>query len=307
MERALFVLTPPESKKLIAQAVCQIPGVKAALNDGIVALHPSSSTYFIADAILGHRPPTKVWVCGAVLPKGLCSDAISGALLSGEGQPPPVEPAKVSWTGHKRDFTFTWVFKQGKLEPGRPLKDVLDEMGPGDYYMKGVNAIDYSGKVGILIGSGKQPSLHDEVGGTIGRAMAHAKQKGFQILFPVGLEKLIPTSIEEASRETLPRNLSYSLGSGCYLLPGQGKVVTEVDAIKILSGATAVPVAAGGLSGAEGAVVLVVKGEAKEVNKAVEWAEKVKGARLPRVSERNCEGCENEVCSLVKKNKPWVV
>jgi len=307
MERAVIVLTPTESKKLIAQAVCQMPEVQHALNDGIVALHPSSSTYFIAEAILGHRPPTKVWVCGAILPKGLCGDAISGVLLSGEGQPREAAGTPVSWTGHKREFTFTWVFKQGKLEPGRPLKDVLDEMGPGDFYMKGVNAIDPSGKVGILIGAGRQPNLHDEVGGTIGRAMAHARGSGFQVLFPVGLEKLIPISIEEASQETRPRNLSYSLGSGCYLLPGQGKVVTEVDAIKILSGATAVPVAAGGLSGAEGSVVLVVKGEAIEVNKAAEWAEKVKGARLPRVNEKNCEGCENEVCSLVKKNKPWVV
>ena len=133
------------------------------------------------------------------------------------------------------------------------------------------------------------------------------RSKGFQILFPVGLEKLIPTSIEEASQEAKPKTFSYSMGSGCYLIPGQGKVITEIDAIKMLSGATAVPIAAGGLSGAEGSLAMVVKGEQEEVDRAVEWVEKVKGSRLPQVRERNCLICERKPCSLAGVSKPWVV
>lgn len=37
-------LTPTESKKLIAKAVAEMDVVKKAANQGIVALHPSSST-----------------------------------------------------------------------------------------------------------------------------------------------------------------------------------------------------------------------------------------------------------------------
>lgn len=293
MVRAQIMLTPTESKKLIAQAVYHMEEVKRALEEGIVSLHPSSSTYFIAENILGHRPPTHVWVCGAILPKAPCGDMLPRILRASD------EEKLGDSYDHTQEFTFTWVFKRGRLEASRPLRDVLDEMGPGDFYMKGVNAIDPSGKVAIMIG--------DEVGGTLARAMAAAKRKGFQILFPVGLEKLIPTPVEEASQESQPKSFSYSMGPGCYILPGQGKVVTEIDAIKILSRATAVPVAAGGLSGAEGSIVLVVKGEQEEVERAVEWVEKVKGAKLPQVRERNCLICDRKTCSLAGKSKPWVV
>ena len=293
MIRAQLMFTPTESKKLIAQAVCNMDEVKQALKEGIVALHPSSSTYFIAEEILGHRPPTHVWVCGAVIPKAPCGDMLSG-ILSAMRE----EKGGPDWD-HTQEFSFTWVFKRGKLQASQPLREVLEEMGPGDFYMKGVNAIDPNGNVATMIG--------DEVGGTIARAMAAAKRKDFQILFPTGLEKLIPTPVEQASEEGQPKSFSYSMGPGCYILPGQGKVVTEIDAIRILSGATAIPVAAGGLSGAEGSIILVVKGEQEEVDRAVAWAEKAKGAQLPRVRERNCLSCQKKTCSLVGQSKSWVV
>jgi hypothetical protein len=64
-------------------------------------------------------------------------------------------------------------------------------MGPKDVYIKGVNAIDPQGKVGVLIGNKVE-------GGTIGRIMAAQKKIGFTIIYPVGLEKLIPISIEDS-------------------------------------------------------------------------------------------------------------
>ena len=303
MAKAQLLLTPVESKKLIALAVLEMEDVKQALRKGIVALHPSSSTYFIAEQILGKRPPTDVWVCGTILPKGLCGDTVTQIIL-GSLTANEYESDAVSFTGHKRDFTFTWVFNKGKLEPGRPLKDVLDELGPGDFYIKGVNALDPNGRVGILIGATSK--VHDEAGGTIGRAMACAKEKGFQILFPTGLEKLIPISIEEAAKEATPRSCSYWMGHGAALMPGKGKVITELDAIKILTGATAIPFAAGGLEGAEGAIAIIVKGEQQQVDKAVACVEKVKGAKLPPVRQRNCQNCVR-LCSLAGESKPWVV
>jgi hypothetical protein len=137
--------------------------------------------------------------------------------------------------------------------------------------------------------------------------MAAAKKQGFQILFPVGLEKLIPITVEEAAKEAKPKTCSYWMGHGCYLLPGQGKVLTEIDAIKMLSGARAVPMAAGGLAGAEGSMAFVVRGEQEHVDKAVVWVEKVKGGRLPPVRESNCQNCQKTPCSLAGENKPWVV
>ena len=43
----------------------------------------------------------------------------------------------------------------------RPLTSILDEMGPKDVYVKGVNAVDMDRNVGVLIG-------HHSGGGTIG-------------------------------------------------------------------------------------------------------------------------------------------
>lgn len=303
MAKAQLLLTPAESKKLISQAIYEMDGVKQALKKGTVALHPSSSTYFIAQQILGRRPPTDVWVCGTILPKGLCGDMVSGVLL-GSQKPDDYESSDVSFTGHKRPFTFTWVFKKGKLEEGRPLEEVLEELGPGDFYVKGPNALDTNGRVGILIGASSK--IHDEAGGTIGRAMMAARTKGFQILFPTGLEKLIPIPVEEAAKETTPRSYSYLMGHGAALLPGEGKVITELDAIKMLTGATAIPFAAGGLAGAEGSIAIIAKGEQAQVDKIVAIVEKVKGAKLPPVRERNCQNCER-LCSLAGESKPWVV
>jgi hypothetical protein len=301
MARALLVLTPAESKKLISNAILGMPEVKKALKNGTVALHPSSSTYFIASGILGHKPPTDVWVCGAILPRGICGDVVSG-VLTGSKEKAPETP---TFTGHNKPFTFTWVFKKGKLEPGKPLEDVLDELGPGDFYMKGVNALDAQGNVAIFIGSSSK--VHDEVGGTIGRAMSSAKTKGFQVIFPVGLEKLIPVSIKEAAQAgKQPKNYSYTMGHTSALLPGEGRSITEIDAFKLISGVKATPIAGGGLQGAEGAHVFVIEGEQEQIDKAVAEAEEAKGAKLPQVRERNCMTCER-TCDMAGQSKPWLV
>ena len=69
---AQIVLTPAESKKLIAKAVAGLEAVQKAAKRGIVALHPSSSTYFIVEEITGSKPKTNYWVCGVVAPRGMC-------------------------------------------------------------------------------------------------------------------------------------------------------------------------------------------------------------------------------------------
>ena len=68
--RAQISLTPTESKKLIAKAVVNMDVVKRALAEGIVVMHPSSSTFFIAEELTGKRPQTPVWVCGVIVPNG---------------------------------------------------------------------------------------------------------------------------------------------------------------------------------------------------------------------------------------------
>jgi hypothetical protein len=291
--RAQVSLTPNESKKLIAKALASMGEIKIALEDGIVVMHPSSSTLFLAEEVLGKTPETEVWMAGAVTPRAACGDdAIKVWMMTH-----PEARGKNS----PEAFPFSWVIEKGKLSQGEALGSLFMRMGPKDVYVKGVNAIDPQGKVGVLIGN-------DIEGGTIGRVLAAQRKNGFTIIYPVGMEKLIPISIEEAVTAAKDRlNLSYSMGGRCSLLQCEGKVVTELKAIEILTGANAIPIGAGGVDGAEGAITLVISGEDHQVKKAINYIEHVKGAKISRqFRQTDCTKCNDEHCALKGGNKHWL-
>ena len=286
-------LLPNESKKLIAKALANISEVKTALKEGILVMHPSSSTLFLAEEILGETPETDVWMCGAITPRAACGD--DGVKIWMTTHP------EARGKGGPEAFPFSWVIEKGNLNQGETLASLFTRMGPKDVYIKGVNAIDPLGKVGVLIGN-------EVEGGTIGRVLAAQKEKGFTIIYPAGLEKLIPISIEEAVEAAKYRlTLSYSMGGRCSLLQCEGKVVTELKAIEILTGATAIPISAGGVDGAEGAITLVISGEANQIKKAIDYIEDVKGAKISRqFRQTDCTKCNDQHCSLRGGNKHWL-
>jgi len=293
-------LIPAESKKLIAKAIIKMEIFKKALREGLILLHPSSSTYFIFEEVTGRKPPTNVWVCGAIVPKGACVEM--GTMMGGHVGFANVEQRD---QGAARPdpgtFPYSWVFRKGEFSRQEPLSVLLEAMGPNDLYVKGVNALDIEGKVGVLWGNLAE-------GGTAAVVMAAQRRKGFHLIFPTGLEKLIPFSIKEATKEAKRFEYDYSMGMPCGLLPCEGIVVTELRAIEILSGATAIPISAGGLGGAEGAITLVIKGDKQQVNQAIQTIEDSKGARLPQVRICNCNDCPLSLssCGFPLKDKPWV-
>ncbi len=292
MIRAQVSLTPTESKKLIAKAVANMKIVQNAFKKGIVAIHPSSSTIFIVEELIGRFPDTEVWVCGIIVPKGAC---LSAEAL-GSNRPNKTQRILRS----PATYPHTWVIEKGELRSGMPLGELLDRMGPDDVYVKGVNAIDSNNTVGVLIGNRVE-------GGTFGVAMSASKRRGFKLVFPAGLEKLIPIPMERAAEEAAKRNsLTYSMGMPCALLTCSGMVVTELNALEILTGTTATPIGAGGLGGAEGGITMVIKGNDQQGTKAIEYIESIKGTQLPReVIVPDCLDCQNELCSLRDGKKPW--
>ena len=56
-----------------------------------------------------------------------------------------------------------------------------------------------------------------------------------------------------------------------------GEIVTEIEAIKILTGATAFQSSAGGISGAEGATWLVFRGTRDQVKKTMDLTNSIQG------------------------------
>jgi hypothetical protein len=284
---AQIVLTPAESKKLIAKAVARLEVVQLATRKGIVALHPSSSTYFIVEELTGSKPKTNYWVCGAVTPRGMC---VEMAMALGTGLTPHEES-----TG-PGDLQGTWVIENGKLGGEEKLSSLLYRMTASDVYVKGVNALDNDGNVGILFG----------LEGSMGYIHTARKKRNFTMIYPAGLEKLIPLPVKKAAKEAQLNRFKSGMGMPVGLFPcPKGVTVNEVRAIEILSGASAIPIASGGLGGAEGAITLVLKGKTDEVEKALHFVEQSKGARLPDLRLCNCNDCPVPNCKFPMAGKPW--
>jgi len=239
----VLVLTPAESKRLIAKAVVAMPQVKRALEKGRVIIANGTTTAFVAEEVLGRRVSKYRYAAGYI----------------GEG--------KLAVTSSEL------MMKTYVLVGGRPVdvpaKEIIQEFDVDDVFIKGANAVDTEGHVGILMG--------DDRGGTISMAQGILVARGCHFVVPVGLEKLVP-SVSEASRKGGILRLKYAMGMKVGLMPVvNATVVTEIQALRILAGVEATHVASGGIGGCEGAVTLVVEGTDEAVRRAFEVVEGVKG------------------------------
>ncbi len=97
-------------------------------------------------------------------------------------------------------------------------------------------------------------------GGTIGAALGIVMARGVNFIIPVGIEKTIPYSITEAAKRVGKGRFYKSVGKSVGLMPVHGKVITEVEALKILGADAAFPIGAGGVNGGEGSVVICAEG-----------------------------------------------
>jgi hypothetical protein len=283
---AQVVLTPTESKKLIAKATAKLDVVRKAAAEGLVVIHPSSSTYFIFEELTGAKPKTNYWVCGVVTPRGMC---VEMAMTLGDRSPrsDKYDPG---------ELRGLWAIKNGKVITESTTAELMKQMTAKDVYIKGVNALDSLGNVGILVG---------ERGG-LSVVLSAWKKKKFTLIFPAGLEKLIPIPVRQATMEAKQAMYEYGMGlpAGLFAYP-DGKSITEIDAVKILSGAIAIPIASGGLGGAEGATTLIIKGTNKQVREAIKFIEQSKGAKLPALRLSNCSDCPVPHCRFPVGDKHW--
>lgn len=287
---AQVILTPAESKKLVSLAIARMDIIKRAARDGMVIMHPSSSTYFIFEELTGMKPKTNYWVCGVVAPRGTC---VEMAMLFGGHSPSPENY-------NPRDLRGLWAIRKGEVILEATLSELLEQMTADDVYIKGVNALDTQGNAGILIGEPVQ-------GGALGVVLSAWRKKRFTFIYPAGLEKLIPIPVDQAAREAKKAHYEYGMGLPAGLFPcPEGKVITEMNAVELLSGAAAIPIAAGGLGGAEGAATLVIKGTDEQVRCAIEYIERSKGTRLPPLRLCNCSDCPVPDCKFPLGDKHWV-
>lgn len=255
--QAMFTLTSSESKRLLGRAVAAMPEVQNAKKNGYLVVGRGSTNAFVLQELMGREMEKEKYVAGQVIKGVFC---VLGPGLRTQ----PV------------------TFHRGEVLNVEPAA-VIDKMTPGDIMLKGANAIDQFGNVGVVMaGPG---------GGTMGQFYTALKAQGVATIYVAGLEKLIPSVITAArygGKMLLGRTIGCRTGMACI---SDSRVVTEFEAIDILFGLKAVHYASGGWGGAEGSVTLIVEGEEDDVNRCLDFIEGIKGEPpLPAVKGA-CKEC----------------
>ena len=91
--RAVFALTPWESKRLIGRAVAHLPEVQHALAEAQILIAHGSTNVFVAEEVLGYCPERDKYASGQVINGTLCQTESSEKppilrLLKGKPMPP---------------------------------------------------------------------------------------------------------------------------------------------------------------------------------------------------------------------------
>ena len=232
-------LTVAQSKRLIARAVAKMDVVRKALKEGYVVVAAGTTNTYVLEEILGEKVEHFSFTSGITTPVG---------------KKPDLADIK-----NRRMYL---VIEKGEPKPDVTSEDALKNFGSGDVFIKGANALNYAGGIaGMLIGH--------PMGGTIGAALGPVTGRKAHLIIPVGLEKEIPHSIIDLAQQV---PYEEHRGKVCGIFPFTGTIVTEIEAFNILYDVEAFPVAAGGISGAEGGVRFHISGNEaslKNVEKGV--------------------------------------
>jgi hypothetical protein len=239
----IVVLVPSESKRLIARGVLALPEVRRVLEEGLFVISRGTTTAYIAEVLLG-----------VTLPKANCTAGI-------------VTDSRLSVT-IPQEGLGPWVFRRG-VKTEESAEEALKQFTATDVSVKGANAIDPQGNVGVLAAN--------DFGGTIGSIWPVLAARGSHLIVPAGLEKMV-ASVVDASWACGNKLFKYVMGTRVALMPVvSARVVTEIQALEALTGVHAVHVASGGVGGSEGAIVIALEGSDATVKRAFELVQSVKG------------------------------
>jgi hypothetical protein len=237
-----FVVTPSAGKRLIAKALASHAEVSNALKNGTVVIVAGTTNGYLAEEVLKSLGISdgfsrKRFFRGVTLPPG--STVTSEGRLTDESK-----------------FPGDVVITRGAWRKGKTIVDVIDELKEGDVILKGANAVDLNRKqAAILIGHPKA--------GTIAVALQAVLGRRVKLIIPVGLEKRVSGDLC-----CLTEKVNQPGANGFRLFPVPGQVFTEVEAVDLLTGATAEMIAAGGVCGAEGCYWLAIRGTKEQEDAA---------------------------------------
>lgn len=235
------VLTSSQSKRLIARGIAAWQPLAAAMKSGFVAVAKGTTNGYIIEELTGAPFEKHLYILGRTAPAG----------------------ADTSWA---RGTLPDVVFKNGKRLEGVSLAEAVSQMGPGDIFLKGANAINYDlAQAAVQIGH--------PTGGTLGATVGTIVSRRIRFVHPVGLEKTVPGDLVAASQRLSTEGAA--LGDADGLWATTAELFTEIESIETLFPIEAVPIAAGGIAGAEGAVTLALFGAEADLRNALELVSEI--------------------------------
>ncbi|MBA3029116.1 MAG: hypothetical protein FP816_09950 [Desulfobacteraceae bacterium] len=237
-----FILTPAAGKRLIAKAVATHPDITGVLKSGTLVIVAGTTNALVAEEILKSLNQT--------------GDFSGNRFFRGITLPPEAETTEAAKAPDTTPFPGDVIITDGVFQKGKTIFDVVDRLKKGDMILKGANAVDLvENRAAILIG---HPSA-----GTIGAAIQAVIGRRVRLMLPVGLEKRVSGNLDK-----LAEKVNRPEGIGPRLFPVPGEIITELEAVTLLTGAKAELIAAGGVGGAEGCVWLGIEGSSEQMEKA---------------------------------------
>ena len=242
MKSIQFYLTPAAGKQLIALALAEHDEIRNALKNHTVVVVAGTTNAYIAKELLS--------VVGV---NDFTGKHFFRGIVSGQPVPADLPPMEGDV-----------VIEKGCYVCGKTVQEVAPSLGAGDIILKGANAVDLkTGEAAVLIG-------HLE-GGTLAAIWQACVGRRAKVIVPVGVEKRVYGPVNELCELCCAPD-----ASGARLAAAPGKAFTEVDAIRLLTGAEAKLIAAGGVCGCEGAAWFQCSGEDEQLEKLQTYIAKVK-------------------------------
>lgn len=237
-----FALTPSAGKRLIARAMLKHPAIMPVLHKGTLVIVAGTTNGYVAEEVLKSLGQLE-----GFSRRGFRRGVVLGP---GKDEANPYFPGDV-------------VIVDGVWQKGKQIFDVAQKLECGDVILKGANAFELeTGRCAVLIG-------HPQAG-TASAAIAAAAGRRVALICPVGLEKRISMGIDD-----IAELLNSAVAQGPRMLALPARAFCELDAISLLSGASAELAAGGGIMGAEGSSWIAVFGGVEQVESAQRHIEQV--------------------------------
>jgi len=245
--KASAILNPTTAKRLIAQGVAIHPLVKAAMARGTVVVTLGTTNGYVASELMGTPVDQGAFAAGVI---------------------------DDQWNVNARLGEATDLVLQNGQSVPFDEEAVLGALTAGDIVVKGGNALDPFGTVGVLMAAA--------TGGTVGRYVPIAQARGVDIVIPISVAKSIHTSIVDLTLEMGSRKIELAMGLPCGMHPLAGYVITEIEALALLFDVRATHVCSSGIGVGQGSVSLLIEGEEANVRAAFARIEAL--SQLPEIS-----------------------